>query len=565
MPRTRAGAKSAEPEKPTEAEEQIELGGDEMEEEEVEYEEVEEEVEEEEEEEEEIEEEVEEEEEDDDDDDDDDDHRHGARKERDGDDVMESAEGDDEELEKKRSELLALPPHGSEVYLGGLSSDTSEDDLKRFCESIGEVTEVRIMKGKDSHENKGYAFVTFRTKELASKAIKELNSTELKGKKLKCSSSQAKHKLFLGNVPRSWGEGDMKKVVNKVGPGVVAVELLKDPQNSSRNRGFAFVEYYNHACAEYSRVKMSNPKFKLDDNAPTVSWADPKSAESSTSQKVVEKYVDASVKAVYVKNLPKDITQDQLKGLFDRHGKITKVVLPPAKPGQEKSRYGFVHFAERSSAMKALKNTEKYEIDGQVVECSLAKPQSDQKTTGGSSSQKAALYNPTYPPRMGYSMVGSPYGAIGPGYSGAGFAQPLMYGRGGAPGMAMMPMLLPDGRIGYVLFIPVYLKKYKQVYANSPVYSHTHTHHHHFKEAEGAAVAEAVQVGQDVTVVVDVVDAFENDPRDMASFVGMASAWSSIVSLASYKAFDKSLGFTNCLDFIAPTTPNSFKEKHQTF
>lgn len=70
------------------------------------------------------------------------------------------------------------------------------------------------------------------------------------------------------------------------------------------------------------------------------------------------------VKAVYVKNLPENITQDRLKGLFEHHGKITKVVLPPAKAGHEKSRFGFVHFAERSSAMKALKNTEKYEIDG---------------------------------------------------------------------------------------------------------------------------------------------------------------------------------------------------------
>lgn len=47
------------------------------------------------------------------------------------------------------------------------------------------------------------------------------------GKKLKCSTSQAKHKLFIGNVPRNWGEEDVKKVVNKVGPGIVAVELLK--------------------------------------------------------------------------------------------------------------------------------------------------------------------------------------------------------------------------------------------------------------------------------------------------------------------------------------------------
>ena len=74
--------------------------------------------------------------------------------------------------------------------------------------------------------------------------------------------------------------------------------------------------------------------------------------------------VSGQVKAVYVKNLPRDVTQDQLKELFGHHGKITKVVLPPAKPGQENSRFGFIHFAERPSAMKALKNTERYELDG---------------------------------------------------------------------------------------------------------------------------------------------------------------------------------------------------------
>lgn len=36
------------------------------------------------------------------------------------------------------------------------------------------------MKGKDSGEAKGYAFVTFRNKELASKAIEELNNSQLK-------------------------------------------------------------------------------------------------------------------------------------------------------------------------------------------------------------------------------------------------------------------------------------------------------------------------------------------------------------------------------------------------
>lgn len=36
------------------------------------------------------------------------------------------------------------------------------------------------MKGKDSGEGKGYAFVTFRTKDLASKAIEKLNNSDLK-------------------------------------------------------------------------------------------------------------------------------------------------------------------------------------------------------------------------------------------------------------------------------------------------------------------------------------------------------------------------------------------------
>lgn len=56
-----------------------------------------------------------------------------------------------------------------------------------------------------------------------------------------------------------------------------------------------------------------------------------------------------------------------MKKLFEHHGEITKVVLPPTKSGQEKNRIGFVHFTERSSAMEVLKNTEKYELDGDQI------------------------------------------------------------------------------------------------------------------------------------------------------------------------------------------------------
>uniref|UniRef100_A0A0E0MJE7 RRM domain-containing protein n=1 Tax=Oryza punctata TaxID=4537 RepID=A0A0E0MJE7_ORYPU len=395
MPRRTDNAASASSVEPDKSEECLEFDDDEeeVEEEEIEYEEIEEEIEEEEEEEEEVEE---------------------------DEDVVEEVEEVDEESDEtegvsktkgvhqkdvtekgKHAELLALPPHGSEVYVGGISSDVSSEDLKKLCEPVGEVVEVRMMRGKD--DSRGYAFVNFRTKGLALKAVKELNNAKLKGKRIRVSSSQAKNKLFIGNVPHNWTEDDFRKAVEEVGPGVLKADLMKE---------------------------MSSPTFKLDSNAPTVSWADPKNNDSaSTSQ----------VKSVYVKNLPKNVTQAQLKRLFEHHGEIEKVVLPPSRGGHD-NRYGFVHFKDRSMAMRALQNTERYELDGQVLDCSLAKPPAADKKDDRVSlpSSNGAPLLPSYPP-LGYGIMSVPgaYGAAP-----ACTAQPMLYA---PPGAAMAPMLLPDG------------------------------------------------------------------------------------------------------------------------
>ncbi|XP_021804115.1 heterogeneous nuclear ribonucleoprotein Q-like, partial [Prunus avium] len=182
-----------------------------------------------------------------------------------------------EEEKEKHAQLLALPPYGSEVFIGGLPKDTLEEDLRDLCDEIGEIIEIRLMQDRETGESKGYAFIGFKTKEVAQKAIEELHNKAFKGKTLRCSLSETKHRLFIGNVPKIWTEDEFRKVIEEVGPGVEHIELIKDPQNPSRNRGFAFVLYYNNACADYSRQKMSNSNFRLDGNTPTVTWADPKS------------------------------------------------------------------------------------------------------------------------------------------------------------------------------------------------------------------------------------------------------------------------------------------------
>lgn len=55
---------------------------------------------------------------------------------------IETAEDEEEEEREEYSHLLSLPPHGSEVFIGGLPRDVGEEDLRDLCEPIGDIFEV---------------------------------------------------------------------------------------------------------------------------------------------------------------------------------------------------------------------------------------------------------------------------------------------------------------------------------------------------------------------------------------------------------------------------------------
>jgi heterogeneous nuclear ribonucleoprotein R len=57
-------------------------------------------------------------------------------------DVHQQVDAEDGNDKETHAELLSLPPHGSEVYVGGISTGVSSEDLKKLCEPVGEVVEV---------------------------------------------------------------------------------------------------------------------------------------------------------------------------------------------------------------------------------------------------------------------------------------------------------------------------------------------------------------------------------------------------------------------------------------
>jgi hypothetical protein len=49
----------------------------------------------------------------------------------------------------------------------------------------------------------------------------------LQGRTLRCSLSQAKHRLFIGNVPKGLSEEELTNIIKAKGPGVVNIEMFK--------------------------------------------------------------------------------------------------------------------------------------------------------------------------------------------------------------------------------------------------------------------------------------------------------------------------------------------------
>jgi RNA recognition motif-containing protein len=70
------------------------------------------------------------------------------------------------------------------IYVGNMSREVTEDDLKKAFEAFGQVKSVTIIKDKFSGESRGFGFVEMPGKDEAQSAIAGLNGTEIKGRKL---------------------------------------------------------------------------------------------------------------------------------------------------------------------------------------------------------------------------------------------------------------------------------------------------------------------------------------------------------------------------------------------
>ncbi|KAM3861152.1 heterogeneous nuclear ribonucleoprotein Q isoform 2-T2 [Diretmus argenteus] len=250
----------------------------------------------------------------------------------------------------------AQPTVGTEIFVGKIPRDLFEDELVPLFEKAGPIWDLRLMMDPLSGLNRGYAFVTFCTKEAAQEAVKLCNNHEIRpGKHIGVCISVANNRLFVGSIPKSKTKEQIVEEFAKVTEGLSDVILYHQPDDKRKNRGFCFLEYEDHKTA-------------------------------------------AQVKVLFVRNLSNGVTEEILETTFSQFGKLERV--------KKLKDYAFIHFDERDGAVKALDEMNGKELEGEHIEIVFAKPP-DQKRKERKAQRQAAktqMYDEYYyyapPPHM---------------------------------------------------------------------------------------------------------------------------------------------------------------------
>lgn len=100
------------------------------------------------------------------------------------------------------------------IYLGNLSYNVDEENVREIFEEVGQVSSVTIIKDKFTGKSRGFAFIEMPNEEEAQEAIKKFDGGKLDGKKIIVNEARPKDDNNNNNRNSGGRGGDYKKKFN---------------------------------------------------------------------------------------------------------------------------------------------------------------------------------------------------------------------------------------------------------------------------------------------------------------------------------------------------------------
>ncbi len=90
----------------------------------------------------------------------------------------------------------------TKLYVGNLSYDTSEDDLRQLFSKAGEVASITLITDRDSGRPKGFGFIEMASQADADKAVSMFNGATLHDRQIKVDEARPREERRGGGGGR---------------------------------------------------------------------------------------------------------------------------------------------------------------------------------------------------------------------------------------------------------------------------------------------------------------------------------------------------------------------------
>ncbi|XP_008784182.2 RNA-binding protein 39-like [Phoenix dactylifera] len=175
--------------------------------------------------------------------------------------------------------------------------------------------------------------------------------------------------VFAYQMPLKATERDAYEFFSKAGK-VRDVRLIMDrnsDRNSRRSKGVGYIEFYD-AMSVPMAIALSGQLLLGQPVMVKPSEAEKNLVQSNSTGTGVTGA--AAARKIYVGNLPLNITEDQLRQVFEPFGPVELVQLPVDLETGHCRGYGFIQFAQVEHAKAAQSLNGKVEIAGRVIKVS---------------------------------------------------------------------------------------------------------------------------------------------------------------------------------------------------